>query len=140
MLAVTVAVFDGLVLAGLQAIERATGGWNLGVFFFRVPYILDGPWYLTWLTSFVGLTLLFVYGMWWGLLYLGWGRNGLRVFITAQIAVLLAVGLIADRIGGWPGIGQFFTALTGAGLTGVLAIVAAGLLVGGFAMTRHATV
>jgi hypothetical protein len=27
--------------------------------FFRVPYILQGSWYLTWLTSFVTLTLVF---------------------------------------------------------------------------------
>ena len=27
----------------------------MGLHFFRVPYLLHGPWYLTWLTSFVGL-------------------------------------------------------------------------------------
>jgi hypothetical protein len=35
--------------------------------FFRVTCILPGPWYLTWLTSFAGLALMFVYGMWIGL-------------------------------------------------------------------------
>jgi hypothetical protein len=32
----------------LQLIERATGGWGLRMEFFRVPYLLAGPWYLTW--------------------------------------------------------------------------------------------
>ena len=53
LLAVTLAVADGLVLAVLQAIERATDGWGGRMHFFQVPYILAGPWYLTWLTSFV---------------------------------------------------------------------------------------
>ena len=66
LLAVTLAALDGLALTILQAIERGSGGWGIALHFFRVPYILDGPWYLTWLTSFVGLALLFGYGMWLG--------------------------------------------------------------------------
>lgn len=139
-LAVSLAAVDGLALAGLQAIERATGGWGLDMFFFRVPYILDGPWHLTWATSFVALTLLFAYGMWWGLIYQRWNRFGLRVFVVAQIAVLLAAGLTADRVRGWPSIGQFFTDLSPAGLTGVLAAIAALLLVGGFVTMRRVRV
>ena len=42
----------------LQLIERVTGGWGLNLHFFRVPYLLAGPWYLSWLTSFVGLALM----------------------------------------------------------------------------------
>jgi hypothetical protein len=67
LLAVALAVVAGTVITVGQAIERATGGWGMGMGFFRLPYILDGSWYLTWLTSFVALTLLFVYGMWFGL-------------------------------------------------------------------------
>ena len=140
LLALTLTAFDGLLLAGLQEIERATGGWGLEMFFFRVQYILDGPWYLTWLTSFVALTLSFVYGMWWGLVYLRWRRTGIRVFVVAQILALLAVGLTADRFAAWPNIGRFFTDLTATGLTGVLAAAAAALLVGGYATIRRVAV
>jgi len=140
LLALTLTAFDGLLLAGLQEIERATGGWGLEMFFFRVQYILDGPWYLTWLTSFVALTLSFVYGMWWGLVYLRWRRTGIRVFVVAQILALLAVGLTADRFAAWPNIGRFFTDLTATGLTGALAAAAAALLVGGYVTIRRAAV
>ncbi len=42
--------------AGLQLVsssvtsagEVVSSGWGLNMHFFRVPYILDGPWYLTW--------------------------------------------------------------------------------------------
>jgi hypothetical protein len=140
LLALAFSAIDGLLLAGLQEMERATGGWGLDEFFFRVQYILDGPWYLTWLTSLVALTLTFVYGMWWGLVYMRWQRMGVRVFVLAQIAALLAVGLTADRFAAWPKIGQFFGDLTAPGLTGVLAAVAAVLLVGGYATIRRVTV
>jgi hypothetical protein len=140
LLALTLTAVDGLLLAGLQEVERATGGWGLGMFFFRVQYILDGPWFLTWLTSFVALTLAFVYGMWWGLVYLRWRRMGIRVFLVAQIIALLAVGLTADRFAAWPNIGRFFTDLSATGLTGVLAAAAAALLVGGYAAIRRVAV
>ena len=85
LLAVVLACADGLALAALQAIERATGGWGVHMGFFRVPYLLNGPWYLTWLTSFVGLALLFVYGMWFGIVYRRWSLVGTLAFIAAQV-------------------------------------------------------
>src|SRR6185437_8714613 len=42
LLAVVLACADGLALTGLQAIERATGGWGVDMGFFRVPYLLGG--------------------------------------------------------------------------------------------------
>jgi predicted lysophospholipase L1 biosynthesis ABC-type transport system permease subunit len=67
VLAVATAVVYGLALTVLNVIEGSTGGWGVSIHVFRVPYLLDGPWYLTWLTSLVGPTLLFVYGTWYGL-------------------------------------------------------------------------
>jgi len=140
LLAVVLACADGLALAALQAVERATGGWGVQMGFFRVPYLLDGPWYLTWLTSFVGLTLLFVYGMWFGIVYRRWSLVGTLTFIAAQVTVLLAAALVVTWSHGWTGVGHFFTGLTAAGLTGVLALLAVALLAGGHATIRRATV
>ena len=91
LLGVSMSLVSGLVIAGLQAIERATGGWGLSITFFRVPYLLNGPWYATWLTSFVGLSALFVYGMWYGIVNRRWGMLGLLAFIAVQVLVALAV-------------------------------------------------
>jgi hypothetical protein len=140
LLAVVLACADGLALAALQAIERATGGWGVQMGFFRVPYLLDGPWYLTWLTSSVGLTLLFVYGMWFGIVYRRWSLVGTLMFIAAQVTVLLAAALLVTWSHGWTGVGHFFTGLTAAGLTGLLAVLAVALLAGGHATIRRATV
>lgn len=140
LLAIALAAAFGLALAVLQVVERATDGWGIHMGFFRVRYILAGPWYLTWLTSFVVLTLLFVYGIWFGLVYWRWDLTGLLAFIAVQIIVLLAAVLVASGTHAWPSIGHFFTALTATGLTGVLAAAAAVLLAGGQAAIRRVTV
>jgi hypothetical protein len=139
-LGVALAVADGLALAALQAIERSTDGWGVRMQFFRVPYILDGPWYLTWLTSSVALALLFVYGMWLGIVYRRWSLTGAAAFTIAQVTVGLAAVLLIASANAWSSVGHFFTGLTAAGLTGLLAGLAVLLLAGGHATIRRATV
>jgi hypothetical protein len=139
-LAVALAAVYGLGLAVLQAIERATGGWAMGLHFFRIPYILDGPWYLTWLTSFVGLGLMFICGMWWGLVYRRWNLAGLLAFGAAQIIVVSGGVIIASQVHGWPAIGRFLITLSATGLTGLLAALAAVLLAGALTTIRRVTV
>jgi hypothetical protein len=140
LLAVGLAALYGLALALLQVIERATTGWGVRLHFFQVAYILAGPWYLTWLTSFVGLAVLFVYGMWYGLVYWRWNLTGLLVFGAAQVIVGAAGALAATKTDAWPAIGRFFTSLGATGLTGVLAALALVLLAGGYATMRRVTV
>jgi hypothetical protein len=137
LLAVTLAAIYGLALTILQLIEQATNGWGVAMHFFRVPYILAGPWYLTWLTSFVGLVTLFVYGMWFGIIYRRWSLIGILTFVAAQIVAALIATLVITRAHDWTGVGHFFTPLTTAGLIGLLAPI---LLAGGFATIRRATV
>jgi hypothetical protein len=140
LLAVSLAAVYGLALAVLQVIEQATGGWGVGLHFFRVAYILAGPWYLTWLTSFVLLILMFVWGMWFGLVYRRWNLLGLLAFLTA-LAIVVGVGVvITSHVHAWPAIGRFFTTLSAAGLTGLLAALAMVLLAGGYATMRRVTV
>ena len=83
LLAVALAAVVGVLAVVGQAIERATDGWGINMGFFRVPYILNGPWYSTWLTSFVFLTFLYVYGMWVGLVYRRWNLIGTVAFVAA---------------------------------------------------------
>jgi len=139
-LGVALAAADAVALTALQAIERATDGWGVSMHFFRVPYILDGPWYLTWVTSFVALAVLFVYGMWFGIVYRRWNLTGSAAFIAAQVTVVVAGVLVVAWADAWSGVGHFFTGLTAAGLTGLLAGLAVLLLAGGHATIRRATV
>lgn len=129
-----------LGITALQAVERVTGGWGVAMHFFRIPWILDGSWYLSWLTSFVMLVLAFVYGMWFGLVYQRWDVIGLLTFIAAQVTVLLGAALLVTWAQAWPGVGDFLTTLSVLGLTGVLAAIATALALGGFTTIRRVTV
>jgi hypothetical protein len=144
LLGVSMSLVSALVIAGLQAIERATGGWGLSITFFRVPYILNGPWYATWLTSFVGLAALFVYGMWYGIVNRRWGMLGLLAFIAVQVLVALAVTFAYSRAGAGPlrlrPAGEYPATLTALELTGVIAALTVVCLAGGQATIRRVTV
>jgi len=136
LVGVSMSLVSGLVIAGLQAIERATGGWGLSITFFRVPYLLNGPWYATWLTSFVGLSALFVYGMWYGIVNRRWGMLGLLAFVAVQVPAGIAVAFART----WSGVGGPHPSLSVLGLTGVLAALTVVILAGGHATIRRATV
>jgi hypothetical protein len=140
LLGMALALVSGLVLTALQAIERATDGWGLSMQFFRVNYLMNGPWYATWLTSFVGLFALFAYGMWHGIVSARWGMLGTLAFLAAQALVVVAGVVVANfahwhihAAGGGPG-------LTALGLTGVVAALTVLLLAGGQATIRRAAV
>jgi hypothetical protein len=132
LLGVSMSLVYGLLIAGLQAIERATGGWGLSVEFFRMPPLLNGPWYATWLTAFVVLSALFVYGMWYGIVNLRWGVLGLLAFIAVQVLIWLAIRSEYP----W----KHLTSLSALELTGVIAALAVLFLAGGRATIRRVTV
>ena len=140
LLMVALGVVYGLGLTVLQAVERATGGWGLMVHFFRVPWIMDGPWYQTWLTSFVLLVLFFLYGMWYGLVFRRWNVAGLVVFIAAQVLVVLAAIVPVSMTHSWAAVWQFFGAVAVPTLTGVLAALAVALGLGGYTTIRRVTI
>ena len=142
LLGMALALVSGLVLTALQAIERATDGWGLSMHFFRVPYLLNGPWYATLLTSAVGVFALFVYGMWHGVVNSRWGGLGTLAFIAVQVLVVVA-GAVVASFEHWRIVstaGGSSAGLTALGLTGVVAALAVLVLAGGHATIRRATV
>jgi len=141
LLVVCLGIVYGLALAVLQVIERATEGWGVDMHFFRIPGILDGPWYLTWLTSFVLLVLFFLYGMWYGLVYRRWSLPGLAAFLAGQVLAGLVVAVVVTLTDNWNAFGSFFgTTLTLPLLLAVLAAAAALLGLGGFTTLRRAAI
>ena len=95
---------------------------------------MNGPWYATWLTSFVGLSALFVYGMWYGIVNRRWGMLGLIAFIAVQVLAGLAVMFA------YPGVGGHLAGLSALDLTGVTTALTVVVLAGGQATIRRVTV
>ena len=139
-LAAGLGVAFGLWVVLMQLIERLADGWGIGLHFFRVTLILDGPWYVSWLTSFVFLVLMTAYGLWAGLVFRRWSVLGLVTFIAAQVLVLVAATLVITWLDGWARVGEFFTGLGALGMTGIAAALAVVLLGAGFATIRRVTV
>lgn len=140
LLGASLALADSLVLTGLQVIERATGGWGMAMSFFRSSYLLSGPWYATWLTSFVGLAVLFVCGMWFGIVHRRWGAAGVGGFIAVLALVALAVyGAVALGYS-WSAVKGHLASLTALDLTGIVAVLTAVPLAGGYATIRRVAV
>ena len=81
---------------------------------------------------------MLAWGMWFGIVYRRW--NLAVSFIAVQALALAAVLLIIGMAGDWSGACHFFTTLTIAGLTGLLAALAVVLLAGGYATIRRVTV
>lgn len=139
-LIIGVAAPYALGIVFMQALERATGGWGMRLHFFRVPWILDGPWYTTWLTSFVLMVLVFLYGTWFGLVYRRWSVVGTVAFSAGQVLVLLGAAVLLTWTEAWPAVGAFFASLTVLGFVGVLALLATVLALGAFNTMRRVTV
>lgn len=103
-------------------------------------HILAGPWTLTWLTSSVGLTLIWAYGAWSGVVYRRWNVIGLLIFAAAQIVALLTAAVIIAWTHAGPHLAHALSKLTPAGLTGLLALLAVAIFASGYATIRHVTV
>jgi len=140
LLAVGLSAVFGLALALLQALDLATNGWGVGMHQFWFPWLLQGPWYLTWWTTFALLALAFSYGMWCGVVYWRWHVAGVMAFVAAQALVLAAAVVVASLRDAWPGVGQFFLSLGPGGVTVVLVLLALLILGGGYATVRRAPV
>jgi hypothetical protein len=140
LLVLALSVVYSLGLTLLQLVERATNGWGLKLHYFRIPWILDGPWYETWLTSFVLLVAFILYGMWYGLVFRRWSLPGLVAFIATQVIVALLAVVAVSATHSWSGVGNFFTTVTALALTGVLAVVALAMGFGGLTTVRRVTI
>lgn len=135
-----IAVVSALVIVALQAIERATGGWGIGLHFFRISWFLSGPWYETLATALVAGAVFIVYGIWYGLVFRLWGMAGVVAFVIAQLVVFMIAILAIAWTDAWSNVHDFFTDLSALGLTGLLAALTAAMAVGGYATIRRIAV
>jgi hypothetical protein len=140
LLVVGLCVVYAVVLTVLWWVEGLTGGWWMQLHFFRVPWILDGPWYQVLITNFVLMTLVFVFGLWAGLIYRRFALIGSVIFFGClSLIVVLGVMVITWR-GAWVAFGSFVAnldILAASSLVAVLAVLAG---LGGYLTIRRITV
>ena len=143
LLVVGLCVVYAAILTVLWWVEGLTGGWWMQLHFFRVPWILDGPWYQVLITNFVLMTLVFVFGLWAGLIYRRFALIGSVIFFGClSLIVVLGVMVITWR-GAWVAFGSFVAnldILAASSLVAVLAVLAVLAGLGGYLTIRRITV
>jgi len=127
-------------LTALWWLEQLTDGWGIQMHFFQVPWVLWGPWYQVLITNFVLLSLAFLTGMLFGLIYRRFALVGTLIFSGAVTLVIVAAALIVTWQQWWPRVGDFLTNVNLVQLSGLLAIVALIVGFGGYGTIRRITV
>jgi len=140
LLVVGLCVVYAVVLTVLWWVEGLTGGWWMQLHFFRVPWILDGPWYQVLITNFVLMTLVFVFGLWAGLIYRRFALIGSVIFFGClSLIVVLGVMVITWR-GAWVAFGSFVANLDMLAASSLVAVLAVLAGLGGYLTIRRITV
>lgn len=130
----------GAMLTVLWWLEGVTGGWWMRLHFFRVPWILDGPWYQVLLTNVVLLATAFLFGLWCGLVYRRFGLVGMVVFLAALTLLAVIAALLVTWGQAWPQVGRFLAELDIVAASLLVAVVAAAVGLGGYLTIRRITV
>jgi len=128
------------ILTALWALEGATNGWGLQMHFFRVPWILDGPWYQVLVTNGVLLALVFLIGLWTGLIYRRFGLIGTLAFFGLWTVLGVGAVLLVTWRQWWPAVGSSQSDLDALAASGMLALAAAAVAGGGYLTIRRITV
>ncbi len=141
LLAIGLSAINGLVLALLKVLEEVSDGWGVGLYFFRValhPVRAVVP-DLAHLVRRAGPGVPVRHAVRAGLPALD-ACSALLAFACAQVAAVLVGVFLVSHSQAWTSVGHFFTGISAAGLTGLLAALTVVLLAGGFATVRRVTV
>jgi hypothetical protein len=134
------AALSAVILTTLNLMEGATNGWGERLHFFRIHWLLDGPWYRTFLTDFVLVLAAALVGVLIAVIYERVGLVGVVAALggMAVVVTVLTVGFSWHH--SWHFVGTFIKGLTALSLTGWLAALAAAVGVAGYATIRGASV
>lgn len=130
LLAVVEAVCYGALMLLFSLVERATGGWGLGLKFFAIDLlVVDDP-LLQWLVYSVPFVATAALGIFNGVVFKRWGQVGAYAVTVAFALVLAAAVLLVSWQGWWPAVGAWFAGQGTTALFGVYPLLLA-LLLGG---------
>ena len=128
------------ILTVLWALEGATNGWGLQLHYFRVRWVLDGPWYQVFLTNAELLALVFLSALWCGLIYRRFGLIGTVAFLAVWSILAVGAVLLVTWRQWWPAVGSYLSGLNVLAASGMLALAAVAIAGGGYLTIRRITV
>ncbi|MDN5749558.1 MAG: hypothetical protein L0H64_13755 [Pseudonocardia sp.] len=140
LFAVVQAIGYGLLLTLGVVAERATGGWGVGLSFFRFGVSVQESPVVHWLDFSAGLLVFSAAGVAFGVVFKRWGLLGVYATLLTLAAVLIAAAAVIGWQGWWPQVFSLFSSLPSpvAG-AGVLALCAVAIGGAGWLVLRCAT-
>ncbi|MGY1747043.1 hypothetical protein [Blastococcus sp. SYSU D00695] len=131
LVAVAQALYFGIVLAVLVAIEGATDGWGVDMAFWA-PGPMDVDSFPLQVLVSGGPMLAFTFaGIGVGVVMKRWGQLGMWGLIIGTVVVLGGLAVLVTWLGAWGDLGSWFAdrsvATVAAGIPAVLAVALAGL-------------
>lgn len=140
LLVVGLCALYAVILTLLSGLEQATNGWGIQLHFFQMAWILGGPWYQVLITNFVMMSVLFLIGLWYGLIYRRFALVGTIIFSAILTLLVLAAILIVTWQQWWQEVGSYLANLDLLGASGIVALVAVVIALGGYGTIRRITV
>ncbi|MCD2441204.1 hypothetical protein LQ757_02830 [Agromyces sp. SYSU K20354] len=134
-----VSLLNAVAIATLVQLEKATGGWWIGISMFDALWYGQNGWLVDFYTTLALQLLVLFIGASITTVYLRWRMRGMMILMFGAIALVLAAVAIATFTESWP---MIFEWLGGIGIVGVFTVVlglAAFFAIGGYFVIRRAT-
>jgi hypothetical protein len=140
LLATAESLAFGALLLVLSLVERASGGWGLGLRFFTLDFLtVDDP-VLQWLVYTVPFLAFAALGTFFGVVFKRWGQPGVYAVVVAGGVALAALAVVITWRDWWPAFGGWFVDQSAAALFAGYPLVLVALLGGaGWLAIRRAT-
>lgn len=97
----------GLLLTLLELLERATGGWGIGLKYFGLPFLVQDNVIAQWLVYTVPFLAISALGVFMGVVFKRWGQLGVYVATVGAAVLLTAAALVITWRQWWPAVGEF---------------------------------
>jgi hypothetical protein len=134
-----VSLLNAVAIATLVQIEKATGGWWVGISMFDALWYGQNGWLVDFYTTLaLQLFVLFI-GASVTTVYLRWRMRGMLALAAGAITLVLAVVAMFTFTQSWPAVFEWFTGLGVVGVFTVVLGLAAICAIGGYLVIRRAT-
>lgn len=134
-----VSVLNGIAIATLVQVEKATEGWWIGIAMFDALWYGQGGWLVDFYTTLALQLLVLFIGASVTTVYLRWRMRGMMVLSAAAIVLGLSALAVTTLSGSWPAVVEWFAGIGIIGAFTIVLILAAGFALLGYVVIRRAT-
>lgn len=134
-----VSLLNAVALATLVQIEKATGGWGIGIAMFDSLWYGQQGWLVDFYTTLALQLLVLFVGASVTTVYMRWRMRGMMIVLFSTIALLLAFVAFQTFSGGWVALFEWFGSIGVVGGFTIVLAFATAFAVAGYLVIRRAT-